>query len=61
MFRDMIKISATLTLSNQVPGNDQFANDSLGSPFGDIQGNGNIPQTNARIPRNQKKRIAMTC
>jgi hypothetical protein len=61
MCRDVIEISTPLTLSSQVSGNGQFANDSLRTPFGDIQSASNIPQTNTRIPRYQQQRIPVIC
>jgi hypothetical protein len=59
MGRDMIKIPAPLAFSSQVSGNCQFANDSLGSPFGNLQGGGNIAKPYTGITRDQQERIAV--
>ena len=42
MCGDMIEISASLTLPGEIPGDNEVTHDSLGSPFGNVQGNGNI-------------------
>jgi hypothetical protein len=55
----MIKVSATFTLTSQVAGSHQFANDSLGLTLGYVEGSRNIAQACARIARDQEERIAV--
>jgi hypothetical protein len=57
--RDVIKVSPAVTLSSQITGDHQFANDSLGLTLGYVQGRCDIAQARARIARDQEQRIAV--
>jgi hypothetical protein len=59
MGRDVIKIPATFTLTSQVTGFHQVANDSLGLTLGYVERTSNIAQARARVLGDQEKSIAM--
>jgi hypothetical protein len=53
MGRNVVKVSAALTLFHQVARRNQFSNDALRSAFGDIQRCCDITQANAWVSGNQ--------
>jgi hypothetical protein len=56
---DLVTISPAVTCLDDVPGIREVGDDAKGTPLGDAERRGNVPQTRARVSRNAQQCVRM--